>query len=277
MKMAMRLDKSQMQGQTLKKFTDDGTFNRDLFVMAGFTTFEAFLVGAAGGGSGNVGKAQVSMQYSCGGGGGGTLHLLGKLTDIPSKTAIVVGKAGANGSNEGIPGPSDTTPVDGKDGGTTSFDTHQAFGGKGANGGRWGSDSYLVENSVGGDGGGNSAGLGAGGVGGKASSSSSSNNSTAPTVGTFVAGGTYPVVGGGKGGGGGPGEAWFQFSKMASPKAGAAGSDGSVWMNNGQPAGNHAGGTGGGAYLEPLLGVVERYGSDPVDGSSDGVVVVKIS
>jgi len=254
--------------------------------LAGLTTYEAILVGACGGKSGQAYSANSDIFMGrAGGGGGGTLHLLGDLEDLPLQVPISVGEVGDWGANGS--GPNAFAP-DGHDGGDTSFNTvHKANGGSGGKGGNFtgtSANGATEESGVGGAGGTNSAGLGAGGAGGSTGGYNYSPvggfpfDSTSPTTGTYVAGGVSPVVGGGRGGGGGrPKISAGQATGLAAT-GGSVGNSPSLSATAQGVDGNH-GGYGGGANIASIFDTVdEYYGAGGISGRhAYGVVVVKIS
>lgn len=287
MKMAMRPDKSQY-GPTLIKYTATGQFvDRNRALMFGYRNYEMFLVGAAGGYSGQASGATYQgtfTTYAAAPGGGGCLHLAGKIIDLSTVENVTVGLAGANGSSTSTVG---VKAGDGVVGGNTSFKGHSAYGGLGGVGDRWNKgpsghpDSYNSK-GYGGHGGGNSAGLGAGGVRGSGgwyyhsadTGSTSTTVSVVPTAGTFVVGGTAPVVGGGKGGGGGTGDNTAVPGDV--PRAGATGAS-SAHSAAGGPINVSVGGSGGGADLFDFTGIVEYYGNNIAGKNRDGVAVLILS
>ena len=271
MKTIMRLQKTQVN--PVKEYTTPGVveFKPDLYIMAGYKEYDATIIGACGG---RAGYAQTdakkdgdkAVSYGGGGGGGGLLRLhstLISLKDLGVAINVAVGAAGATGANGGA----DAKAGDGGDGGQSSLYAWVAYGGEGGIGGDYNSTVYspptvntdLIDVTTrprGGNGGGNSAGLGAGGVGGlgamyemPASGVPNDTASVAPTTGTYVAGGVAPVIGGGKGGGGGNGRVTDFGTGQSSPRAGTAGSSGSPLSGAGGPAATNEGGYGGGAEL----------------------------
>lgn len=285
----MRLDKTQVP--SIVKFDTPGWagyFVKDLHVMAGYTTYEAMLVGGRGGRSGDAwGQTSGERAYSSGGGGAGSLQLAGKLSEMVSgNTLINVGAKGADGLDSG----SNEAPAGhGVAGGYSRILINGVFyvaeGGLGAIGADWDitASRDFVTRAEGGNGGGNSAGLGTGGVGGKAVMTDPQGDvpEVPATNGTWVAGGAAPVVGGGRGGGG----AYGRVKTVSKPNAGGAGTG--AWGNNGAPynysgkgqsAGTNDGGHGGGAKIygyepdTPLEFITQYGGGGTFDG---GVVVLK--
>jgi len=255
--------------------------------MFGYTDYEVFIVGAAGGRAGDA-KGQISgdMMYSCGGGGGGSLRLQGKLLALTNDVSqIAVGAAGVIGADS----PSFEAPAgNGTDGGNSTFINnvvYEAHGGKGAIGGDYDftTSRDVVTVSEGGDGGGNSAGLGTGGTGGRALKTDPDGDvaGTAPEIGNLITGGVPPVVAGSFGGGGGPGKVKIGGSLKAPPYAGADGAAaaGAIFVGPGGAASTNWGGFGGGANIGYYTGNFEGeyYGCGASGYHKDGVVVIKLS
>lgn len=289
MKAIMRLDKSQVSA--VARFEGSGVFRSDLRIMAGYKTYDAILVGAAGGKGGfaiSKGSPVRYKMYPCGGGGGGSLVLRGNLADIPSVTTVQVGRVGA----DGLDGGPDAKAGDGTPGENTVWNGRTAFGGGGGIGGDFTSTVYtkptvnvdkvdVTTRPLGGNGGGNSAGLGTGGIGGKMYMNEIPSNGVPvetagvpATAGTYIVGSPTPdVIGGGVGGGGG-------FGSNRSPeypdKNAEPGKDGGVSYLDapGLPNTTYDGGTGGGANVMPITGVSETYGGGD---SLYGIVVMKFS
>lgn len=289
MLMTMRPQKDQFTDPLVYKYTAAGSFDkRNKALMFGFTQYDAILVGAAGGYGGQATSSSYIATYTAfraGGGGGGMLRLqdsLAKLALSEPITVGAVGAAGANSTNDGQAG-------NGGNGGTTTFKGQSAYGGGGGKGAKWKTgpayhkDKSIYPTNDGGAGGGNTAGLGAGGVGGTGgyyyhavdTGTTSTSVSTSPTAGTYVAGGTAPVIGGGKGGGGGPGDNTGVAGDA--PRAGADGANGSAYDTPGGGVITSHGGAGGGADLFELTGVHEYYGSNISGKNPGGAVVIKIS
>jgi hypothetical protein len=122
-KMQMRLQKNQLPLSNVLEFTVTGaSFDRSLYSEAGYTDYEALVVGGAGGKSGNAyGNAtQDIVMYGSGGGGGGSIRLKGKLADLPVRTSVIVGSAGVGGADSNVR----TKAGDGVDGDSSSFNGH---------------------------------------------------------------------------------------------------------------------------------------------------------
>ena len=71
------------------------------YISLGYTNFEAWCIGAAGGQGGGLAVAGISLGvWHGGGGGGGGLHRVGgELSDLDAAVLVSVGVAGANGSD----------------------------------------------------------------------------------------------------------------------------------------------------------------------------------
>lgn len=127
-------------------FLEDGVpFEKADYVALGYTHFQAWCVGAAGGKGGSI-LGGLNLVDSLGGaGGGGGLHrVAGLLADLPDSCPVVIGQAGADGVNGSDdrwpwlfeswdPDPSYVYPTSGEDGDFSSFndDLCRASGGKG--------------------------------------------------------------------------------------------------------------------------------------------------
>lgn len=255
----MRLDKSQVKRVILYESSSPSTvFNRNPAIMAGYKNYEAMLVGAAGGFSGDCSDGSSLMKtWGAGGGGGGVLKLAGTLASLADTTPVGVGVAGTDGVDQLV---EDVQAGSGTDGGVSLFGAHQAYGGKGAIGGRYHvtTSQNLNINEEGGDGGGNSAGLGSGGVGGVCAEQDfaqpgDTRAAVLPTQGTYVVGGVAPVVAGGVGGGGGTGRVKEITTGAGDPKAGSTSQVGSGYSVAGIAPGTNMGGTGAGAKIDTFL------------------------
>lgn len=83
-------------------FAEDAVFLAQTYRDLGFTHFETWCVGGAGGQGGSIPDANSAIRrISYGGeGGGGGLHVVsGLLVDLPDEVAVVVGKGGASGTD----------------------------------------------------------------------------------------------------------------------------------------------------------------------------------
>lgn len=117
---------SDIQPQTL--ILPPGVFSKGLYEDSGYTNYEVWCIGAAGGqgfrASSNPASNNAPYVGVGGAGGGGGLHnVRGVLADLPAAAAVVVGVAGLDATAGGSGG----------DGGYSSFNgaTCQASGGKG--------------------------------------------------------------------------------------------------------------------------------------------------
>jgi len=268
-------------------------WDRRYSMMAGYTDYDVFIVGAAGGRSGDAwGEVSSDRAYASGAGGGGSLRLKGKLSALALDVSIIgVGAEGAAGATSA----SNEAPAGhGQAGGSSVFQNgviYEAHGGGGALGADFNitTSSDFTAAGEGGDGGGNSAGLGAGGVGGRATKSDPDGDvaGTAPSIGTWAVGGVAPVVGGGHGGGGGPGKVKVAGRGLiAPPYAGSDGTSGApTWCTGfGGAPGTNGGGDGGGAGIGDFLPGVpleaaDIYGSgqSAAPNNPGGVVCIKVS
>lgn len=275
MKMTMRLDKTQL-GSPIKKYTASSTFKRDLYIMAGYTTYDVMCVGGSGGQCGTKTGAGQTM-YPAGGGGGGSIMARGPLSDLPSSVTVTVGAKGA-----------DSSSGNGSDGGTSRIGTGveawsiEGYGGHGADVASYFSGPELQKGwtpAIGGSGGSNSESYGDVGDGGHCAGWSQNSFGVMNTYGATVAtaGLADPVVNGnGGGGGGGGGRGRFEDAggngTDSTAASGANGSNGEGFGHTGQAAAGSVGGCGGGANLVLVTGVNEYYGSD-----GPGVVAIKVS
>lgn len=163
-------------GVPLALLLEDGdVFTAEDYISLGYTNFEVFCIGAAGGRGGTFYSMRTDPTYSGGAGGGGGLHrVTGLLVDLPDTVAVDVGQPGSNGRDAGsgwpknavldgsgypatplslFDNPSYISALPGNDGGASSFgDVCKASGGKGggvARQGPWvrmpyGPDDYLT-------------------------------------------------------------------------------------------------------------------------------------
>lgn len=301
MKAVMRLDKTQVRSN-LTKLTTAGTAVTDTFkphvlVAAGYTDFDIVMVGAVGGKSGIArskgGTSGTYRLYACGGGGGGSLRLTGKLKDLDPVIPMSVGVPGANGADGTLDGRSG----DGAAGGDAVFGPHIAYGGKGGTGGDFTSTVYtppsvnvdkvdVTVRPAGGNGGGNTSNLGVVGTGGKirmyeipSSGVPVETAQVSSIQGTWVAGGVAPVVGGGAGGGGGYGQCYANGNVEGTSQDGAQG--GYVAMlTEGGVRSTTDGGSGGGANVKAVSGILPNdcYGGGPATyNKPEGVIAIKLS
>lgn len=304
MKMAMRIQKNQIPGYVATTLVyapgQSNTFNKIPYIMAGYTTYDVFIVGASGGKSGIAyGRSDnfCNMRQS-GGGGGGCLRLQGPLVNLPDSTSLTTGAVGANGGNAA---QFDLTAGNGGVGGSSSFNGYVAYGGEGGRGGRW---DYLptgtpgagyFQNNLpgrGGNGGGNSMSFGSAGSGAVMSVCAVPNygpateypgtGGTGATPGSYINAGSFPVIGGGCGGGGGKGAVvkdfgttiWWGGSDASSGSQIAGGIPAAEGA--GSPTSASEGGIGGGANIGVIVGGYFGYGGGsaaPYNGGSVAIVI----
>ena len=273
------------------KFTTNQSFDPKTYLDMGYTNFDVICIGAGGGMGGgiNTGNTGTLVRSPGGAGGGGGLHRVqGLLSALPVTCPVVIGSAGALGT-EDVSNPAVTT--DGGDGGYSSFntDTCQASGGKG--GKRVQSNSVTVPTQAnGGDGGlGGQTIAGGGGKGGTAGTPSA----TGPGVaGINGADGTWDGTIG-SGGGGGAGGVGKYGAPPVTCNAGTAGGKGSYnpgdqsvygpgnppSTDNPSGAVNVMSGGGGGGKTTPVDGLPYVYGSASSRRipSSPGAVTIRLT
>jgi hypothetical protein len=114
------------------------SWNNGLHMIAGYRTYEAMVVGAAGGrsgtSSGKQNNGQTIRSDAAGGGGGGAHKVSGNLADLPVTVGVIAGQAGGDGADHTT--ASSGRAGDGEDGGISSFGgVAQATGGYGGEGG----------------------------------------------------------------------------------------------------------------------------------------------
>lgn len=257
MLMAMRLQKAQVS--PIIRFTTPGaaSFQRAAAIMAGYTSYQALVIGAAGGRSGVSGPwtDQYGTQYRYGGGGGGGSSKLisGLLSDLAASTAIAVGALGTFGGN-GNPGG-----AGGRGGNSTFGALATGYGGFGA----------PSEPS-------SSGPVGWGGSG------ANPDGSAGPAGGHE--GWAYAVAGSwnagtleGSGGGGGYGDGTEDQGQGGAAGAGS-GYSAPGESYQGSPNVNAYGGGGGGCNAAPLTGgAAEYYGTGWNTGHGNGAVIIKLS
>lgn len=267
MKMMMRIQKAQLPSLYKWTVARDGTvFNKELHEIAGYRNFQAYMVGAAGGKSGQAnGSSTANIAYASGGGGGGLLHIAGAMQDLVANQHVFVGSKGADGKNSA----NTVKAGDGSAGGDSSFGVWWAQGGRGGVGGKisqvGGGASYTA--SKGGAGGTNSEAVGSAGAGGNPS----------PTQGNYGSSGNSS---GGGGGGGGGGRVKISGAVQVAASAGAAGLSGSAaYTAPGGAVASYKGGGGGGANVGLVLpaGSPEYYGSIATGHDPDGVVILTLT
>lgn len=250
MRAAMIPQKSQLT--SLYKYTAPGaaTFAlRDKALMFGYKTYQAMVVGAAGGRSGTATGATPD-RYGSGGGGGSSKLISGTLVSLPTSVAITVGAAGTTGTTGAASGA-------GGRGGHSTFGALAS--GYGGYGGKAASSSVANKGGEGGD--------------------PTSAASVGPQGGMAAV--QYPSEGAwddalnvGQGGGGGAGA-----DPLDAPQDGGGGSNGSGYYAPGETVQTtNYGGGGAGANIAPITGgAAEYYGTGWNTGHGNGVVVVKLS
>lgn len=262
----------------IKVVNGNAVFDRTKYMHAGYTTYDCILVGGAGGYGGRSYYNGNNYAYGAGGGGGGLLRIQGDLRDLPTDwLTLEGGYAGTKGADQGnkVTGNTGTT------GGTSSFGFDwRAFGGKGGGGGRVDFTSGIggsANLSDGGDGGGNSLGLGTIGIGSTGGADAAAPNHTAATAGSAAAIST--TVGGG-GGGGETGK--VETNNLVMYAATFAAKNGNVNATEGTtgPGGatsSNKGGCGGGGNIALVTGgATEYYGSYALGSDPNGVAYLKL-
>ena len=185
------------------QFNANGTFDTQQYIELGFTHFEIICIGGGGGRGGGIDTANTGTlirSYGGEGGGGGLHRARGLLSALPATCAVVVGQAGALGTEHSTDPASCTN---GGNGGASTFNTNTCRASGGEGGKRVQTNSVTVTTQAhGGIGGaGNRTAVGggaAGGVAGTPSATGPGSPGTAGVDGTFI----NNV---GKGGGGGAG------------------------------------------------------------------------
>jgi hypothetical protein len=271
----------------LKFSYDQEDFNMMDYMDQGYTHFEVICIGGGGGSGGGInqmGAGTKIRSYGGAGGGGGYHRIRGLISAMSGPCPIVVGAAGAPGTDH-ISNPALTT--DGGDGGYSSFcdDACRASGGKGGKHVQSNSTSVTTD-ADGGDGGiGDRIVAGGGAAGGLAGTPTPSGPGTPGTPGQD--GTIFNNIG--KGGGGGAGGVGVLMPEppgiTANPAtAGGRGSynpgDTSVYGPGGTPqndetvgAYNTVPGGASGAKAAPLNGLPTVYGQS----SEMGVVILRLT
>lgn len=265
-------------------YTADDDFDPAYYIEVGYTAFDVICIGGGGGRGGGIDTANTGTlvrSYGGAGGGGGIHRVQGFLSELPASTPVVVGAAGANGSDS----PSDPgATTNGGDGGYSSFNgtTCRASGGLGGH--RTETNDYTTTtNADGGDGGiGGTTTAGGGGAGGNAGIPADPG---AGTPGTDGSDGEWDgVIGSGGGGGaGGVGKygaaTTLNFATNGGRGAYAPGNL-LVYSPAGEKSDDAASGCidivpgyGGGAKAAPLNGSSEVFGYS----GAAGVVVVRLT
>lgn len=262
MKMAMKLDKSQVGPSVIKYTASGSTFKKSLYAMALFTKYDVLIVGASGGRSGRAGgviSGRTVYVYPAGGGGGQSKLVSGLLKDLPASVSPTVGVQGGNGADIGATTTS-TRAGTGGTGGSSTWNGVTAVGGAGGVGGSvYSTNPDFIDSSVGGMGGGQTA-----------VQSGTWYDAANPKYGT--------------GGGGGRGEQYD--SAWGGPQGvvqaglfGAANGAANAYKADGEAVQqSYYGGGGGGCNIAPITGgPAEVYGTGYNTGHGGGVVVVKLS
>lgn len=278
-------------------FMTNQSFDMKKYKDLGYTHFDVIVIGASGGQGGGINTNNTGTlvrNYGGGGGGGGLHRVNGLLSALPDTIPVVVGVAGALGT-EHASDPAQTT--NGGDGGYSSFNgtTCQASGGKG--GKRAQSNSLTVTTQAnGGDGGwGNRTTPGGGASGGTAGTPSATGPGTVGTDGTdgtLVQDLVYGLIGqGGGGGAGGVGKFGSGGTTCNAATNGGRGSynpaDLSVYGPADTPDNDSTSGSksivpGGasGAKAAPLNGLPNIYGQSAVSeraSGQTGAVVLRLT
>jgi hypothetical protein len=244
----------------------------------GYTNFDVICIGGGGGRGGGIDTANTGTKirnYGGEGGGGGYQRVQGLLSALPSFCPVVVGDAGALGT-EHVSNATLTT--DGEDGGYSTFndDLCQASGGKGGKRAQSNSATALTF-AHGGDGGiGNRITAGGGAAGGVCGDPEDViSTATDGEDGTII-----DDIGHGGGGGAG-GIAEYHTPDGISYLEATAGGWGSylpddvMVAGNGEDAQQDPGtevdaikpGRGGGANASPLTGLPYNYGQAGAPGA----------
>lgn len=253
------------------------------YTSLGYTHFDVICIGAGGGKGGGIDTGNTGTlvrNYGGAGGGGGFHRVRGLLSALPATCPVVVGAAGAAGTNH-TSDPALTT--NGGDGGASTFNatTCRASGGKG--GKRAQSNSTTVTTQAnGGDGGvGDRTIAGGGAVGGTAGTPTATGPGTAGTDGKD---GTFFQNIGQGGGGGAGGVGKYGGLMLDAATAGGRGAynpgDTSVYgigedptndPNSGAPT--IVPGRASGAKAAPLTGLPTFYGRS----GAPGIVVIRLT
>lgn len=264
MKMLMRPSKTQFP--SVLKFTAPGNFafKRDLYIMAGYQTYDVMCVGGAGGRAGKSQNGNSNVAFGCAGGGGGSIRGGGTLQSLADVVNGQVGAAGSDGADKG----NNVVGGSGLGGGASFFNLFNAGGGNPGTGGKINTSNGTHDQGVGGDGGSNNGPYGVKGLGGGDTRGSSNSQATD---------GTW-VTSGGCGGGGGPAQVKLDGVIRYNAYPGGDGSLGNVDVEHaGEAPINQHGGKAGGASIKPITGVSEFYGSFAVGANEQGVVAIKLS
>lgn len=267
------------------KFLEDQDFDTLQYTNLGYTHFDVICIGAGGGSGGGIdtnNTGTLIRNYGGAGGGGGFHRVLGLLSALPALCPVVVGEAGANGTDHASD-PGLTT--DGADGGYSSFNdtTCRASGGEGGKRAQSNSETVTTD-ADGGDGGvGDRVIAGGGAAGGIAGTPAVGGPGTPGTNGED---GTFFQNVGKGGGGGAGGVAKFGSGGITDNAATAGGrgsynpADTSVYGLGSAPsvdpdtgATNVVPGIAGGAKAAPVNGIPTVYGRS----GDDGIVVIRLT
>lgn len=266
-------------------YTSDDTFDTLSYIDLGYTNFEVICIGGGGGRGGGIDTANTGTlirNFGGKGGGGGFHRIRGLLSALPDTCSVVVGSAGAAGTDDST-NPAATT--DGGDGEASTFNTNtcRASGGEGGKRAQSNSDTVSTQ-ADGGDGGiGNRVIAGGGAAGGTAGTPSSSGPGTPGTAGVDGSITNNGIIGkGGGGGAGGVGK--YGGTTCNAATAGGRGSynpgDTSVYGPGYSPTNDAASGSeniipgdASGAKAAPLNGLPTLYGTS----GHDGVVIIRLT
>lgn len=252
-----------------------GNFIPADWIALGYTNFDVICIGGGGGRGGGVDTQNTGTlirTYGGEGGGGGYHRIQGLLSQLPANVPVVVGAAGAAGTDQ-VSNPALTT--DGGNGGYSSFNTALCS----ASGGMGGKRAQTATTTAapladGGQGGiGNRTAVGGGGVGGHCGDpdddpSTSTDGEDGPIIDDIGHGG----------GGGAGGIAAYTGSSYLEATAGGRGSynpDDVLVAGDGEDPQEDPGtgvdvikpGRGGGATASPLNGLPYNYGRAGVPGA----------
>lgn len=266
-------------------YTSDTTFNTLAYIDLGYTNFEVICIGGGGGRGGGIDTANTGTlirNFGGAGGGGGFHRIRGLLSALPDNCPIVVGSAGAVGTDDAS-NPAATT--DGGDGEASIFNTItcRASGGEGGKRAQSNSDTVSTQADGGVGGIGNRVVAGGGAVGGTAGIPTAEGPGTPGTAGSDGTLTNNGIIGkGGGGGAGGVGKYGGTVCNAAT--AGGRGSynpgDTSVYGPAYLPtndilseADNIVPGRASGAKAAPLNGLPTLYGTS----GNDGVVIIRLT
>jgi hypothetical protein len=275
------------------------------YVDLGYTKFDVLCIGAAGGRGGNAAPplgtgGSYIAAYGGGGAGGGMQIVSGLLSSLPSSCAVVVGAAGADGTDDLTPG-SLAAVTNGGDGGLSSFNGTlcRGSGGKGGQCPTTLTDGSLVS-AYGGEGGkGNKSTPGSntgpttylpiGGGGGQQSPYIDPTTAADGRL-NWTAGGDPEGVGYGGGGGGGGVKKFVSGVPTVIFNGGPGGAGPASDIETryrgtpGVPTGpglgigpGGGGGAGGGTRVTPFTHILRTYGSKEPNSTPNGAVVIRLT